>query len=216
MVVRREIPGGSDHRSARVLVVDDDAQLRSLVGELLELAGFEVVAVAGDYDGALAASVSAPRAELAVVDLRLGGKSGVALTRALTAEGIRVLVYTGGDDRESLRAALQAGAAGLASKMDPVTQLAGALAAVAAGETYVAPRLAELLPRDTGGTLTPREREVLFLLATGLTNEQLAAELGLSAETTRTQIRNAMRKLGAHTRVEAVTLAASRGEITLP
>lgn len=73
-----------------------------------------------------------------------------------------------------------------------------------------------LLPRDTGGTLTPREREVLFLLATGLTNEQLAAELGLSAETTRTQIRNAMRKLGAHTRVEAVTLAASRGEITLP
>lgn len=203
-------------RRARVLVVDDDAQLRALQREVLEHDGFEVAACAEGYDSAVEAACANPPPDVAVVDLRLGGKSGIELTRVLTERGIPVLVHTGAEDREALRAALQAGAAGLVSKGDPVIELPDAVLRVVAGERVVARRLSDVMRPATGERLSPREREVLFLLATGLTNEELAAQLGLSAETTRTQIRNSMRKLGARTRVEAVALATSRGEITLP
>jgi DNA-binding NarL/FixJ family response regulator len=199
-----------------VLVVDDDAELLAAQRELLELAGFEVVACVDGYDRAVDAAESDPPPDVAVVDLRLGGKSGIEVTRVLTERGIRVLIHTGAEDREALRAALQAGASGLVSKGDPIVELPDAVSRVAAGESVMARRLSDVMRPVTGQTLSPREREVLFLLATGLTNEELATQLGLSAETTRTQIRNSMRKLGARTRVEAVALAVSRGEITLP
>lgn len=195
------------------MVVDDDEQLRALTRVVLERSGFEVVATAESYDEALA---RADGAHVAIVDLRLGGKSGIEVTRALTTRGIRVLIFTAAEDRESLRAALSAGATGLALKGDSIDELPAAVRKVADGEEYIAPRLSLLLERTGSGLLSPREREVLFLLATGLTNDEVAAQLGLSPQTTKTQLKTAMRKLGARSRVEAVTIASAEGEITLP
>jgi DNA-binding NarL/FixJ family response regulator len=195
------------------MLVDDDAQLRALAAAVLERAGFEVAATAGSYDEAVA--VAAPF-DLAVVDLRLGGKSGIDVTRELTARGGRVIVFTGAVDRESLRAALQAGAGGLVWKGDPISELAVAAERVMSGAGYIAPRMRDHLAAATRARLSPREREVLFLLATGLTNEEIAAQLGLSPETTRTQLRSAMRKLGARTRTHAVAIATAGGDITPP
>lgn len=196
-----------------VLLVDDEEGARALASHVLQGEGWDVVAEAGTYEDALA---SAALADVAVVDLRLGGRSGVELARELTLRGVRVLVYTGARDRESLRAALQSGALGLALKGGPLQELSAAVSAVADGRGYVSPELAPLLVKETKGRLTPREREVLYLLATGLTNEEVAQQLGLSPETTRTQLKTAMRKLGASTRVHAVAIAGASGEISLP
>ncbi|MEA2386446.1 MAG: hypothetical protein QOJ22_620 [Thermoleophilaceae bacterium] len=195
------------------MVVEDDEQLRTLICLVLERADFEVVATVESHDEALA---RADGVDVAVVDLRLGGRSGIEVTRALTAKGIRVLIHTGAQDREALRAALNAGACGLAFKGDPIDGLPAALLRVASGHTYISPRLRNLLERTGPGRLSPREREVLFLLATGLSNDEVAAQLGLSSQTTKTQLKTAMRKLGARSRVEAVTLASAEGEIRLP
>ena len=196
----------------RVLVVDDDEQLRLLTCLVLERAGFEVT-TAESYDAAVE---RVGTASVAVVDLRLRGRSGVGLTRHLTSRGVRVLIFTGAEDREALRAALRAGALGVALKTDSIDELPTAVETVATGEEYITPRLEGMLRRSDEGRLSPREREVLFLLATGLSNEEVAVELGLSPQTTKTQLKTAMRKLGARSRVEAVTLASAEGEITLP
>jgi DNA-binding NarL/FixJ family response regulator len=195
------------------MVVDDDEQVRLLARLVLEQNGFDVVATAESYDAALE---RVDGAEVAVVDLRLRGRSGAELARELTALGVRVLIYTGAEDREALRSALRAGATGIALKGDSINGLPAAVAAVAAGEPYIASRLRDLVERADPGRLSPREREVLFLLATGLNNDEVAVELGLSPQTTKTQLKNAMRKLGARSRLEAVTIASAEGEITLP
>ena len=199
--------------ATRVLLVEDDEQLLELTGLVLERAGFEVVGQARSYAEAIDRVGSA---DVAVVDLRLGGKSGIEVTRDLTARGVAVLIYTGAEDREALRAATHAGARGVALKGAPIEDLAVAVRKVADGGDYVAPRLRDLVSHTNGGRLSPREREVLFLLATGLSNDEVAVELGLSPQTTKTQLKTAMRKLGARSRVEAVIIASGEGEITLP
>jgi DNA-binding NarL/FixJ family response regulator len=199
--------------NVRVMVVDDDDRVRRRATRVLSDDGIEVAAAVDSYYSALAA---ADRADVAVADLRLGGKSGIELTREMTLRGVAVLVYTDARDRESLSAALQAGALGIALKDEPLEELPKAVRRVADGQGHLAAGLRGRLDRQSGGRLTPREREILFLLATGLTNEQVAQQLGLSPETTRTHMKSARRKLGAHTRVHAVVLAAAEGEITLP
>ena len=201
---------GGDHR---VVVVDDDEHIRFLAKTALEEDGLDVVGCASSYETGLA---MAARVEVAVVDLRLRGKSGIELARDLTQRGVKVLIYTGARDRESLSAALRSGAVGVARKTEPLAELPAAVRAAAAGEQYMAPALSVLLEKDSGGVLTPREREVLFLLATGLNNEAVAEHLGLSSETTRTHLKRAMRKLGTTTRVHAVAVAVAQGEIRLP
>ena len=202
---------GAPHRG--VVVVDDDEHVRLLAKIALEQDGLEVTSCASTYEKGLE---SASTAEVAVVDLRLRGKSGLELARELTDRGVKVLIYTGARDRESLRAALGSGALGVALKSEPLEELPAAVRAVAAGDGYMSPALSDLLEKDPEGKLTPREREVLFLLATGLNNEEVAEELGLSSETTRTHLKRAMRKLGASTRVHAVAVAVAQGEIRLP
>lgn len=195
------------------MVVDDDAQLRDLAKLVLERDGWDVVAAADSYEAAVESQATA---DAAVVALRLGGKSGVELARELTERGVKVLIWTGAKDREAIRAALRSGARGVALKGEPISELAAALRKVAGGGEYIAPGLRSVLATEPGQRLTPRERQVLFLLATGLTNREVAAQLGVSPETTRTQLKTAMRKLDAHTRVQAVAIAVAAGEITLP
>src|SRR4029077_17281106 len=119
-----------------------------------------------------------------------------------------VVLYTGLGDRELLREALDAGARGFLLKETTLGEVAHALAQVAAGEIYVAPDLADYMVSPAAiadlPVLTPREREVLELLAEGMTNDGAAAALLISPETVQTHVRKAMAKLDADTRTEAV------------
>jgi DNA-binding NarL/FixJ family response regulator len=156
------------------------------------------------------------------VDIRLGEDDGIALTRALLAGDPerRVVLYTGSADEELLFSGLDSGARGYALKDGSPRELVEALALVAEGGSYVDPRQrpALLSRRSTERlpSLSGREREILDLLAQGLTGEAVAEQLVLSAETVKTHIRNAMGKLEAHTRVHAVAIALREGYISPP
>jgi DNA-binding NarL/FixJ family response regulator len=115
-----------------------------------------------------------------------------------------------------IEAALNCGAVGFAMKAGPPYELIRAIEMVARGETYADATLARLANETPPPPLlSPRERQVLQLLAQGLTGEDAAKRLYLSPETIRTHVRNAITKLGAHTRVHAVTIALQRGEVEL-
>jgi DNA-binding NarL/FixJ family response regulator len=160
--------------------------------------------------------------DVALVDIRLGEESGIDLTRELLEADPerRVVLYTGSSDVELLVSGLDSGARGYALKEGTPSELTAALATVADGGTYVDPRLrpALLSRRSTERlkSLSNREREILDLLAQGLTGEQVAERLVLSAETVKTHIRNAMSKLEAHTRVHAIAIALREGYISPP
>ena len=130
------------------------------------------------------------------------------------------MLYTGSSDEELLFDGLDSGARGYALKDGSPRELVEALALVADGGSYVDPRLrpALLSRRSTERlpSLSNREREILDLLAQGLTGEQVAEKLVLSAETVKTHIRNAMSKLEAHTRVHAIAIALREGYISPP
>jgi DNA-binding NarL/FixJ family response regulator len=204
--------------SATVVIVEDHVALRRGLELLLRDTDCRVIGTADDAETARTL-VERRRPDVAIVDINLPGQSGIELTRALLAENpdLGVLLYTGIDDQDTLSAALDCGARGFALKAGAPEELLTAIRAVASGETYVDKRLRPLLlarlTTERIGVLSPREREVLDLLAQGLTGEEVAARLGLSPETVRTHVRNAMDKLEAHTRVHAVAIALRQGEI---
>ncbi len=159
--------------------------------------------------------------DVVVIDVGLGAESGIELTRELLAERPtrRIVLYTGSTDVELLLDGLDSGARGYALKEGAPSELMEAIQEVAAGGTYVDPRLrpALLSQRATQRTasLSAREREVIQLLADGLTGEEVADRLVLSTETVKTHIRNAMTKLEARNRVHAIALALHAGLISL-
>jgi two-component system NarL family response regulator len=122
----------------------------------------------------------------------------------------RLLLYTGNAGPELTDKALRMGARGLILKDAPLDELARAVQIVGAGGTYIDPSLAgetSAQPSSSEPTLTPRELAVLHLLAQGHTNDQAGAELSISPDTVQTHVRNAMKKLGADTRTQAVATA---------
>jgi DNA-binding NarL/FixJ family response regulator len=132
----------------------------------------------------------------------------------------RIVLYTGSNEIELLIKGLDSGARGYALKEGTQSELRTALTTVAEGGTYVDPRLhPALLSRratQTQKSLSKREREIMDLLAQGLTGEQVAERLFLSPETIKTHIRNAMNKLEANTRVHAIAIALREGFISAP
>jgi DNA-binding NarL/FixJ family response regulator len=208
----------SAERDTTILLVEDHLALRKGLELLLRARGFHVVG-AGSSPEEGYRLFSARRPDVAVIDVGLGDGSGVQLAERILATDPEagVLMYTGTPDPEAVDAAAHCGARGFALKSRGPDDLMRAIRAVAAGGVYVDPVVATLLAPSAAPArvLTDREREILSLLATGLTGEQVAAELFLSPETIRTHIRNAMRKLGAHTRVHAVALAVRQREISL-
>jgi putative two-component system response regulator len=203
----------------KVLIVEDHESLRKGIELILRQEGCEVVGTAGDAEHGYPL-IQRRRPEVAVIDVGLPGESGIELTRRLLAAEAppRVLLYTGSEDEQSLNAAIEVGAAGIVCKAGPPRELVTAIRDVARGGSYFDPRLGSLLAQASPGgesVLTAREREILGLLARGLSGERIAAELFLSPETVRTHVRNAMKKLAARTRVHAVTEALRRREISL-
>jgi DNA-binding NarL/FixJ family response regulator len=207
---------GEARQTVNVVVVDDHVALRRGMELLLRREGYHVVGTADDAEQA-EQLILRRRPDVALVDLALPGENGAALTRRLLDHDpeLRIILYTGSADEDELLDGLGAGAAGFALKSGDPNELKQAIRTVAEGGDYIDPRLTPLLRRAGTGRklLSPREREILELLAHGLSGEDAAKQLYLSSETVRTHVRNAMSKLDASTRVHAVALAMQRGEI---
>ncbi len=201
-----------------LVLIEDHQALREGLELLLSREGLEVVGMAGTAsEGRELIERLSP--DVSLIDIRLGDDSGIELTRQLldADPGRRVVLYTGSSDVENLLDGLDSGARGYALKEGTPSELTGALETVAEGGTYVDPRLRpSLLARGTTQrmpALSKREREIMDLLAQGLTGEQVAERLVLSSETVKTHIRNAMTKLEASTRVHAIAIALRDGEL---
>ncbi|MFC5177827.1 response regulator [Nocardioides taihuensis] len=208
----------------RVVVADDQELVRSGLQLVLEARGCEVVGVAGDGREAVAV-VTATEPDVVLMDIRMPELDGIAATRELTAAGSpsRVLVLTTYDLDRYVYDALAAGAAGFLLKATPPDRLVEGIRTVCAGESLLSPVLTQRLiesylrhPPADGAvavveTLTGRERQVLVLVARGLSNDQIAAELVVAESTVKTHVNRLLAKLGLTTRVQAVVLAWELG-----
>jgi len=201
----------------RVLVADDHPIVRSgIVGLLGTAADVEVV---GEASTGLEAVELALRLEpdLVLMDLRMPGLDGDAATARILAErpGIRVLVLTTYESDESILTAIEAGASGYLLKAAPQEELLAGVRSLARGEVALAPRIAALLvgrmQRPAAPTLSPRETEVLALVAQGLSNPEIASRLFLGEATVKTHLLHAFEKLGVSDRTRAVTRAMELG-----
>jgi DNA-binding NarL/FixJ family response regulator len=222
--VQPPAPAYSPHEAAvpaatTILVADDHPAMLVAVAEILVRNGFRVVARAADGREA-AALIARERPRVALLDVRMPHLSGIDVAReAVVASPETAFVfYTAFGDRALLADALEVGARGFVLKEAPLQDLVRAVERVAAGEAYVDPVLAGILVgaplTDQMPALTPREREVLRLLADGASNETIANDLGISTETVRTHIRKAMAKLDADTRTAAVATALRQSLIS--
>ncbi len=212
--------------TVRVLLVDDQPLLRTGFRLILQSEpDIEVVGEAGDGEVALS-QVRALRPDVVLMDIRMPRMDGVEATRRLAEldDPPRVLVLTTYDLDEYVVDSLRAGASGFLLKDVPAEDLVDAVRVVHRGEAVVAPRVtrrlldrfARLLPAAGPQTaplpeLTDREHQVLLLVARGLSNAEIAAELVLSETTVKTHVSNVLMKLGLRDRVQAVVLAYERG-----
>ena len=194
------------------VVADDHPAVLEAVAEFLAHAGIDVVARATDGEEALE-QIELRQPQVALIDVRMPKLGGIELTRRAqrSTPATAVLLYTGYGDRALLTEALDAGVRGFVLKEAPMDDLVRAVKSVASGGTYVDPVLAGTLAASSVGNklpeLTHRERDVLRLLADGLSNEEIGKKLFISAETVRTHVRKAMDKLDADTRTQAVARA---------
>ena len=209
----------------RVALADDQELVRSGLRGLLEARGLDVVGEAGDGRAAVALAHEL-QPDVLVMDIRMPVLDGISATRELTSSGstTRVLVLTTYDLDRYVYDALRAGAAGFLLKASPPDRLAEAVRVVAAGEALLAPSLTRRLiaahisrPPPVDGApaaladLTEREREVLSLVARGLTNDEIAARLVVSPATVKTHVNRVLTKLGLRDRAQAVVFAYEAG-----
>jgi DNA-binding NarL/FixJ family response regulator len=202
-----------------VLVVDDHPVVRSgLVGLLGSEADLEVVGEAenGRQGVDLAASLTP---DVVLMDLRMPVLDGASATAEITSAGTsRVLVLTTYDTDGDILRAVEAGATGYLLKDTPRDQLLAAVRAAARGETVLAPPLAAKLMRQVrgGDQMTPRELEVLALVARGMSNPDIARELFIGEATVKSHLLHVFDKLGVSDRTAAVTQALERGLLPSP
>ncbi|MEV4736330.1 MULTISPECIES: response regulator transcription factor [unclassified Microbacterium] len=203
----------------RVIVADDHPIVRSGIVGLLDLdPGLEVVAEAGD--GAEAVALAAElRPDVVLMDLRMPGVSGIEATARLTAQlpTVRVLVLTTYETDDDILGAIEAGASGYLLKASPHEEIVAGIRSVAQGNTVLAPAIASTLvtrmraERDDRPQLTPRELEVLRLVAAGRSNPEIARDLFIGEATVKTHLLHVFEKLGVSDRTRAVTLALELG-----
>jgi len=222
------VPRGDEDGDARmedagaeqveVIVVDDHLSMRKGIELLLRQEGLRVAGVAGSLTEARAL-LEHRRHDVALIDIHLGADSSIGLVEAVLRRdpGAAIVLYTGYTGRnDGLAQAVRVGARGFVLKTSSPRRLMDALRLVAAGGTYVDPDLAAVLADDGDASriavLSPREREILGLLAEGLNGQAIAQRLFLSPETVRTHVRNATTKLGAKTRVQAVAMAVASAQ----
>jgi DNA-binding NarL/FixJ family response regulator len=194
------------------LVADDHPAVLEAVSSFLEEQGIKVVARARNGDQAIA-EIDEKHPQVALVDLMMPGRDGIDVARSAgrSTPETAIILYTGHGERERLTEALDAGARGFLLKEAPLGDLVRAVETVARGGVYVDPVLAGVLASAESTSqipkLTQREREVLRLLADGLRNEEVGKRLFISPATVKTHVRNAMDKLEADNRTQAVAEA---------
>jgi two-component system response regulator DesR len=196
-----------------VLLAEDQAMVRGALASLLGLEDdIEVVAEIGRGDEVLDAARRA-RPDVALLDIGMPGLGGLEVAELLRDQlpEVRVLILTTFNRPGYLRRAMEAGAAGFLLKDAPADDLARAIRAAAAGRRVVDPGLAAAALSQGENPLTAREREVLENARRYGTVAELAAALHLSPGTTRNHLSAIMRKLDAHSRIEAIRVAEERG-----
>ena len=216
----------------RILIADDQALVRAGFRMILEVEDdLEIVGEA--VDGAQAvAMVKELEPDVVLMDIRMPEMDGIEATRLITGDdedsGPRVLMLTTFDLNEYVYEALRAGASGFLLKDVPPEQLAAGIRVVAAGDALLAPAITKRLISEFANTrpveapqppasfddLTAREVEVFRLIARGLSNAEIAAELVVSETTVKTHVARRLMKLGLRDRVQAVVLAYESGLVT--
>jgi NarL family two-component system response regulator LiaR len=205
-------------RRIRVVIADDHALLRSGLETILMLFD-DIELVAQAVDGAEAVALCEQTLpDVVLMDLVMPGVDGVEATREVLRRcpATRVLILTSFADEALIESALSAGATGYLMKDISGDQLAEAIRDACRGRPTLAPEAAEVLihrvsaPEPAGADLTARERQVLALLAEGLTNAEIAERLVVSLSTVKTHVSSIISKLGAAGRTEAATIAVRR------
>jgi DNA-binding NarL/FixJ family response regulator len=199
-----------DQQEITTLIVDDHEVVRE--GLRLSLSRSPNIRVVGEAaDGASAVAMTKRRRpDVVVMDVRMPGMDGLEATKQITAEvpEAAVLIFTAYSERSLLSRGLESGAKGYILKEAPHDTLLRAITKVAAGETYVDPALMPaFFGKDRDEMLTTREREILQLLADGMSNADVAARLFISQETVKSHVRHILAKLEADTRTHAVAIA---------
>lgn len=205
----------------RLLIADDHPVVRAgLAGLLSDEPGFEVVAEASDGDEAVRLA-AATRPDVVLMDLRMPRVDGVEATARIAGGEAgdpppRVLILTTYETDDQIIAAIEAGAAGYLLKAAPQAEIVAGIRSVAAGQSALSPqvavRLVERMRRpEPAALLTPRETDVLRLVASGHSNKQIATVLGIGESTVKTHLLKVFDKLGVADRTRAVTLAMERG-----
>jgi DNA-binding NarL/FixJ family response regulator len=217
-------------RPVRVFVVDDhNVVRRGLRGYLEMVNDMEVVGEAAEgqeaLDGIAALVVAGRPPDVVLMDLLMPGMDGVTATAAITQRypEMEVVAMTSFTQADMVHGALQAGASGYLLKDAEADEVAAAIRAACRGEVHLDPAIAKQLTRSlvapkpqTVNSLTDREREVLVLVAQGLSNQQIADSLVISERTARTHVSNILSKLGVASRTQAALLAIREGIAPAP
>lgn len=211
--------------AVRVLLADDHPYMRAGIrAALLRHRSIQVVAEAADGEEALRLALQL-RPQIVLLDLEMPKLDGLEVCRRLHAQapGVRCIIVTMHGDPEHLRRIGPAGARGYVLKDAPPEELILAIATVLAGRKFLSPALQKALlgqafgrpgtSADASDSLTPREREVLRLVADGFSNKAAALRLGISVRTAEGHRARLMRKLGATSAAQLIKLALSRGLI---
>jgi len=217
--------------SIRVLITDDQALVRTGFRMILESEDdIDVVGEAADGREAVDKAISASP-DVILMDIRMPDLDGIEATRRILAQGgenaPKILMLTTFDLNEYVYEALQAGASGFLLKDVPAEQLADGVRVVARGDALLAPSVtkrlleefAQVRPATTAtpeglDELTPREMEVFQLIARGMSNAEIAAELVVSDTTVKTHVARVLMKLGLRDRIQAVVLAYESGVVS--
>jgi DNA-binding NarL/FixJ family response regulator len=219
---------GAEGGVVRVMIVDDDELMRAGLRAILSSDdAIEVVEEAGDGHQALRRAKRS-RPEVVLMDVRMPELDGIAATEEVLAAlpEAKVVILTTFEEDEYIHGALRAGASGFLLKRTSPEELTAAVHRVAAGEALLSPSVTRRvidqmvsrpLPRAEDdprlAELTPREREVLELIARGLSNREIAAELVVEETTVKTHVKRVLTKLGVRDRVHAVILAYEAGVV---
>lgn len=210
----------------RVLIADDHRTFAEALKTVIDLErGLAVTEIATDGRAAIE-SVGAQKPDVVLLDLQMPQVDGVEAIREIvqTYPDARVIVLSGSDDHSLLARAFEAGAAGFLSKTQPVADVAAAVRAVYRGERMMSSEeidsLRERAGADRNGDirgrierLTPRQVEILQLMADGLAPGDIADRLGISRHTLRTHVQNILTKLGVHSKLQALAHAIRYGKV---
>lgn len=201
-------------KSVRIFIADDHEMLRSGLRRLVERRPeWSIAGEAGDGHEVLA-EVIAKQPDIVILDVAMPGVNGLKIAGQIKeqAPGVKIMIYTGDDDAALITAAFEAGASSFISKGDDRNHLVAAITALAEGKPYLTPAVAEVLLAaqfrpDKPQDLTPREREIVKLLAEGKSNQEVGTLLGISTRTVEVHRAAVMRKLELNTFADLVRYA---------